>query len=147
MSQNSKSNFEAYQKLSKKQTLEKIDCAIHDLHEKRLPINVSAIADEAGLSRQAMYASYIKDFLENHPLFPGKSSPEQDTIQSLEAKINQLTKQIERLEKQKEILAKGKKELKAENDKLHDRLSDLSRKYKLLLGKYQTDMEQKIIRF
>lgn len=147
MTKNNKTNLTQYQEDLKHKNLEKIDRAINELHQKHLPLSVTSIAYESGLSRQAMYTPYIKTFLQNHPLLSEKNSDEPETVETLKANIQALKMQIENLEKQKTEILNKKKELNAENQKLHEQLSQLSEKYSVLLGQYITDIEKKVIKF
>lgn len=144
MGQSKKSNFSDYQKHSKEATLQELDEALEHLSNVGLPITMSALAEEMGKSRQALYANYIQEHLATHPLFTPQASQEDEPQDKLNAELELLKAQNEMLSAKLDNLLRKRKELLEENTQLHEKLNEISTKYRKLLGKYQEDMENKI---
>lgn len=126
----------------RKDTLLLIERTLQEMHQKHLPINKQSLAIEAGLSRQALYAPYIKTYLESHPFFNPSANNENEhsaqTVEHLQIELETQKQKIRTLQKE---LNKTKQLLQASKQSY----AELNREYQKLLGRYQTDIGRKII--
>lgn len=141
-----KSNFgfTSSQEKQRQATIRLIENTLQEMYQKHLPITKQSLADEAGLSRQALYAPYIKAYLAINPIFNLSVS---EIAESSPPTVEQL--QIE-LEKQKQKNLSLQKELNKTKKLLQESKQsyvELNREHQKLLGRYQTDIGRKIIHF
>ncbi|WP_418846575.1 hypothetical protein [Phocaeicola sp.] len=131
------------QEKQRQATLRLLEQTIQEMQQKHLPITKTSVADEAGVSRQSLYAPYIKDFLDGHPAFQtnlAKADKSPPTIAYLQIENE---KQKQKLLSLQEELRKTKKLLQMSKQSY----AELNREYQKLLGRYQTDVGQKFIHF
>lgn len=138
----SNSGIISNQDKQRKDTLLLIERTLQEMHQKHLPINKQTLALEAGLSRQALYAPYIKTYLESHPFFNPSANNDDEhpaqTIAHLQIELETQKKKICSLQKE---LNKTKQLFKESKQSY----AELNREYQKLLGRYQTDVGRKLI--
>lgn len=131
------------QEKQRESTLRLLDQTIQEMQQKHLPITKTSVADEAGVSRQSLYAPYIKNFLDGHPAFNPNLAKTNDSPQTIAHLQIENEKQKQKLLSLQEELRKTKKLLQMSKQSY----TELNREYKKLLGRYQTDVGKKTIHF
>ena len=136
------SGLRHYQDRIKDETRSRIDDAIHSMRAERVPITITALSEETGLSRRTLYAGYVQSFLKNYREFNPNISdePTSEKVSALENELAACKGSIKK--KDKEI-----KELKLEISVLKQKLYESDERYNYLLGRYQVDVGNKIIHF
>lgn len=131
------------QEKQRESTLRLIEQTILEMQKKRLPMSKQSLADEAGLSRQALYAPYIRDYLDSHPAFSSNSTDPDNRPPTIAYLQIENEKQKQKLLSLQEELRKTKKLLQMSKQSY----AELNREYQKLLGRYQTDVGRKFIQF
>ena len=122
--------------------LAEIKEAIEGMRERHETINYSTLAEELGLTRQALYADYISDYLKiNFKEFNPAWSQE---VREKEAAIADAA-EYKKMKKQLTSEKTRSKTLAAENKSLKLQLAALEEEYERLLARYQEEVGQKII--
>lgn len=135
------SGLAAYQQRQRDEMIKRIDEAICYLRKKELPITKKSLADEMCVHRNTLTIEYIKVYLLKYPEFNPEISKCTSTYKSeLNPEINRL-----KTANSKQIKIIGK--LKYENAQLRLKNNELHDNYQKLLGRYQTDVGNKIIQF
>jgi hypothetical protein len=131
----------AYQQTQREETLHDIDEAIAYLRTNNLPITKVSIADEIGKHRNALNKEYVRIHLLQYPEFnPNIQVPKVVSLEDYENQLVLLKGNLSKVQRMKEGLVSENRRLTLENKELLD-------KYQRVLGKYQTDVEKKIIHF
>lgn len=111
------------------------------MRERHQTINYSSLAEELGISRQALHSDYIREYLNtNFKEFNPAWSKE---VSEKEAKIVSAS-DYQKIKGQLSAERTRSKTLVAENKALKLKLSALEEKYERLLANYQEEVSQKI---
>lgn len=116
--------------------------AILDMRADKVTITKTSLAEELGISRQALNADYIKEFLQNFVEFNSdleNVAPSQE-IECLKNEAAAFRAKI------KDLTAKNK-QLKKDLALTKHQLKDTQEQYEYLLGQYQEEVGNKIIHF
>lgn len=140
-------NLKTYQENAKTETLKNLDAALKEMQEKHLKITASSLAEEVGMTRQSMYTPYIKDFLNKHPIYSQRNKIHISDEDAAKEEVEELKAEIERLNSALRACKNKLNKTQAENVVLHNKVFELSDEYSKLLGRYQTDISKKIIKF
>ena len=131
----------AYQQARRDETLCNIDEAIEYLRDKQLPVTKTSIADEMGKHPNTLKQEYIRIHLLQYPEFnPNIQVPKVVSLADYENQLALLKSNLLKMQRTKENLVSENRRLTLENKELLD-------KYQRLLGRYQTDVDAKIIQF
>ena len=129
-------------KQQRNDTKARIKEAILDMRTNKVTITKTSLAEELGLSRQAMNADYIKEFLQSFVEF----NPDLENVVP--------SQEIEYLKNEAAALRAKIKDLTAKNKQLKNdlaltkqQLNDTEKQYEYLLGQYQVEVGDKIIHF
>ena len=129
-------------KQQRNDTKARIKEAILDMRANKVTITKTSLAEELGLSRQAMNADYIKEFLQSFMEF----NPDLENVAP--------SQEIEYLKNEAAALRAKIKDLTAKNKQLKNdlaltkqQLNDTEKQYEYLLGQYQVEVGDKIIHF
>ena len=129
-------------KQQRNDTKARIKEAILDMRANKVTITKTSLAEELGLSRQAMNADYIKEFLQSFMEF----NPDLENVAP--------SQEIEYLKNEAAALRAKIKDLTAKNKQLKNdlaltkqQLKDTEKQYEYLLGQYQVEVGDKIIHF
>ena len=129
-------------KQQRNDTKARIKEAILDMRANKVTITKTSLAEELGLSRQAMNADYIKEFLQSFVEF----NPDLENVVP--------SQEIEYLKNEAAALRAKIKDLTAKNKQLKNdlaltkqQLNDTEKQYEYLLGQYQVEVGDKIIHF
>ncbi|MBP3210368.1 MAG: hypothetical protein J6M64_10775 [Oscillospiraceae bacterium] len=129
-------------KQQRNDTKARIKEAILDMRANKVTITKTSLAEELGLSRQAMNADYIKEFLQSFVEF----NPDLENVAP--------SQEIEYLKNEAAALRAKIKDLTAKNKQLKNdlaltkqQLNDTEKQYEYLLGQYQVEVGDKIIHF
>ena len=129
-------------KQQRNDTKARIKEAILDMRANKVTITKTSLAEELGLSRQAMNADYIKEFLQSFMEF----TPDLENVAP--------SQEIEYLKNEAAALRAKIKDLTAKNKQLKNdlaltkqQLNDTEKQYEYLLGQYQVEVGDKIIHF
>lgn len=131
-----------YQNGQRQHTLKKVDDAIAYLRTKGLQITKTSVADEAGISRKTLYLDYVKIYLMAFPEFnASKENPEKNrTNEEYALEISYIKQTISNTKN-------ANRKLRIENTELRQKNIQLNEKYKRLLGAYQNEVGNKLLRF
>ena len=129
-------------KQQRNDTKARIKEAILDMRANKVTITKTSLAEELGLSRQAMNADYIKEFLQSFVEF----NPDLENVAP--------SQEIEYLKNEAAALRAKIKDLTAKNKQLKNdlaltkqQLNGIEKQYEYLLGQYQVEVGDKIIHF
>lgn len=129
-------------KQQRNDTKARIKEAILDMRANKVTITKTSLAEELGLSRQAMNADYIKEYLQSFVEF----NPDLENVAP--------SQEIEYLKNEAAALRAKIKDLTAKNKQLKNdlaltkqQLNDTEKQYEYLLGQYQVEVGDKIIHF
>ena len=131
-----------HKKQQRDNTKARIKDAILDMHANKVTITKTFLAEELGVSRQAMNADYIKEFLQSFVEFNQNlenAAPSQE-IENLKNEAAALRAKI------KDLTAKNK-QLKNDLALTKQQLNDIEKQYEYLLGQYPVEVGDKIIHF
>ena len=131
-----------HKKQQRDNTKARIKDAILDMHANKVTITKTFLAEELGVSRQAMNADYIKEFLQSFVEFNQNlenAAPSQE-IENLKNEAAALRAKI------KDLTVKNK-QLKNDLALTKQQLNDIEKQYKYLLGQYQVEVGDKNIHF
>ena len=138
------SGLEAYQAQKREDRLREIDEAIQTMREAGVKITKASLAEEMGISVYTMQKPYIKAHLLLFPEF-NRNLPLPPKDQTLT--INELEKKLAISENKLARKASKLKETEAALIKLKQDYKELDIKYRRLLGAYQQEAGEKIIKF
>ncbi|MBQ6317565.1 MAG: hypothetical protein IJI13_08570 [Oscillospiraceae bacterium] len=112
------------------------------MRANKVTITKTSLAEELGMSKQAMNADYIKEFLQSFVEF----NPNLENVAP--------SQEIEYLKNEAATLRAKIKDLTAKNKQLKNdlaltkqQLNDIEKQYEYLLGQYQVEVGDKIIHF
>lgn len=116
--------------------------AILYMRANKITITKTSLAEEIGVSRQALNSEYVKEYLCNFAEF----NPDSQVVISSQ-EFDSLKNENSALKAEKKDLKQTIKQLKNELASTKRQLKESSEKYELLLGRYQADVGNKIIHF
>lgn len=116
--------------------------AILYMRANRITITKTSLAEEIGVSRQALNSEYVKEYLCNFDEF----NPDLQVVVSSH-EFDSLKNENSALKAEKKGLKQTIKQLKNELASTKQQLKESNEKYEYLLGRYQVDVGDKIIHF
>ena len=129
-------------KQQRNDTKARIKEAILDMRANKVTITKTSLAEELGLSRQAMNADYIKEFLQSFVEF----NPDLENVAPSQ-EIEYLKNEAAALRAKIKYLTAKNKQLKNDLALTKQQLNDTEKQYEYLLGQYQVEVGDKIIHF
>lgn len=134
--------YTSFQEEQCKQMLKNIDDCISYMEKHNLRICMSALADEMGVSRQALYANYVKLHLKEYKYF-NKDLARDDDICAED--ITQIAHERDRYKDINANLKEQIRKIKSELQQQKNENTILQMKYQRLLGDYQQNVSSKVI--
>ncbi len=129
-------------KQQRDETKKRIKEAIFDMRANKITITKTSLAEELGLTRQALNAEYIKEYLQNFVEF----NPALENV-SPSREIESLKNEVDALQFKIKDLSTKNKNLKRDLALTNQQLKDAQKQYEYLLGQYQVEVGNKIIHF
>lgn len=116
--------------------------AILYMRANKITITKSSLAEEIGVSRQALNSDYVKEYLCNFSEF----NRDLQTEVSSEA-FESLKNENAALKSEKRELQEKNRQLKTKLALVEKQLAEANKRYEYLLGQYQLDVGNKVIQF
>lgn len=119
-----------------------IEEAIHNMRENKVTITKTSLAEELGVTRQALNAEYIKEYLQNFAEF----NPALE-IAAPSHEIEALKNEVAAMQSKIKDLSAKNKQLKSDLVLAKQQLKESKDQYEHLLGEYQVRVGDKVVYF
>ena len=129
----------ALKKQQRADMVARIKEAILDMRANKVTITKTSLAEELGVTRQALNAEYIKEYLQNFVEF----NPALE-IAAPSQEIECLKNEVAAMQAKIKDLREKNKQLKSDLVLVKQQLEDSKEQYEYLLGEYQVRVGEKI---